>query len=46
MEIQSVHNPMAAHKQYLIHWLHGGPVTRKGGINRYYITVLRQLGIP
>jgi hypothetical protein len=30
-------------------WLHGGlkgSVTRKGGIRRYYIYILRRLGIP
>ena len=31
------------------HWLHGGLkglVSRKGGIRRYYIYILRRLGIP
>jgi len=37
---------MAAHKQHLIHWLHGGLVTRKGGIRRYYIYILSRLGFP
>ncbi len=38
--------------EYVAHWyrwLHGGlkgSVTRKGGINRYYIYILRRLGIP
>ena len=30
-------------------WLHGGlkgSVTRKGGVRRYYIYILRQLGVP
>ena len=38
--------------EYVTHWhrwLHGGLqglVTRKGGVKRYYIYILRQLGIP
>ena len=38
--------------EYAIHWhrwLHGGLsglVTRKGGVNRYYIYILRRLGLP
>jgi len=38
--------------EYVTHWhrwLHGGlkgSVTRKGGVRRYYIYILRQLGIP
>ena len=38
--------------EYVTHWhrwLHGGLkglVTRKGGIRRYYIYILRRLGIP
>jgi hypothetical protein len=38
LPVMEIHNTMAAGLQ--------GLVTRKGGVKRYYIYTLRQLGIP